>query len=312
MTGSIEAGTVRPERTIAHAIGCVGVGLHTGARVALTLHPADPSTGIRFHRADRPGTAPLPARHDLVVGTARSTTLGSSNGPRIGTVEHLMAAFAICGIDNALVELSGPEVPAMDGSAQPFVFLIECAGTVEQSAQRRVIEVLKPVTAAMDGAWARLEPAAAFAMDCRIDHPHPLIGAQSLALTFGAESFRGSIAAARSFAVADSLDELRASGQRPGGSLKNSVVFASTRVLNPEGLRGPDEPVRHKMLDALGDLYLAGAPLLGRYVGHRAGHELNNRLLHNLLADHDAWRVLNETDATLFATTPPDLAIAGR
>ena len=294
MSGLIEAGAARPERTIRHAIGCVGVGLHSGARVALTLHPAEAGSGIRFRRADRPGTPMLPARHDLVVGTTLCTTLGISNGPRVQTVEHLMAAFAACEIDNVLVELSGPEVPAMDGSAQPFVFLIECAGIVEQERPRRLIEVLKPVAAAAEGAWARLEPAPALALECRIEFAHPLIGSQTAALVFTGETFKSGCAAARTFGFADAVEDLRARGFARGGSLKNTVVLDDGRVLNAEGLRFKDEFARHKLLDAVGDLYLAGAPLIGHYVGHCAGHALNNRLLHNLFADPAAWRPRHE------------------
>jgi UDP-3-O-[3-hydroxymyristoyl] N-acetylglucosamine deacetylase len=294
MNEAIEVDTTPRERTIRHAIGCVGVGLHSGARVALTLRPAEPGSGIRFRRADRPGTPMLPARHDLVVATTMSTTLGISNGPRVGTVEHLMAAFAACGIDNLVVELSGPEVPAMDGSAQPFIFLIECAGIVEQETPRRVIEVLKPVTVTAEGAWARLEPAPAPALNCRIEFAHPAIGSQSLDLVFTPEGFKSAIAPARTFGFAETLDELRARGLARGGTLRNAVVLDATRVLNPEGLRFNDEFVRHKLLDAVGDLYLAGAPLKARYVGHCAGHTLNNRLLHHLFADRSAWHSPND------------------
>jgi UDP-3-O-[3-hydroxymyristoyl] N-acetylglucosamine deacetylase len=284
------AGEAR-QRTLLHAIGCVGVGLHSGARTALTLHPAPVGHGIRFRRVDRPGTAAIAARYDHVVDTALCTTLGLPGGPRVATVEHILAAFAACEIDNALVDVSGPEVPAMDGSAQPFVFLIECAGTVEQEAERPTIEVLKRVSASSDTGWAALEPADGLVLDCRIEFDNPLVGTQERVHRFRPEAFRSEIAPARTFGFAEAVEELRSRGMALGGSLKNAVVFARSRVLNDGGLRFADEPVRHKLLDAMGDLALAGARLRARYVGRRSGHALSSRLLHALFADPSAWRL---------------------
>jgi UDP-3-O-[3-hydroxymyristoyl] N-acetylglucosamine deacetylase len=288
----------RPQRTLRHAIGCVGIGLHSGARVALTLHPAPSDHGITFHRADRPGGPAIPARFDHVVDTTMCTSIGLTGGPRVAMVEHLMAALAACGIDNLVAELSGPEVPVMDGSAQPFVFLIECAGIEEQAPSRPVIEVLRPVSVRTPDAWAALEPADQLVIDCRIEFDHPLVGTQERAHVFRAESFKSEIAPARTFGFADAVEDLRSRGLALGGSLKNAVVVGAERILNEEGLRFADEFVRHKILDAVGDLYLAGAPIQGRYVGRRAGHALNNRLLRQLLADPTAWRWAPGTDPT--------------
>lgn len=304
------AAAARPQRTLRHTIGCVGIGLHSGARVALTLHPAPVDHGIAFRRADRPGAASIPARHDHVVDTTMCTTVGLVGGPRVAMVEHLMAALAACGIDNAVAEIAGPEVPVMDGSAQPFVFLIECAGVEEQGGNRPTIEVLRPVRVHSDGGWAALEPSDELVLDCRIEFDHPLVGTQERVHAFRPESFKGEIAPARTFGFADAIDELRGRGLALGGSLKNAVVIGAERVLNEEGLRFPDEPVRHKLLDAVGDLYLAGAPIRGRFVGRRSGHALHNRLLRRLLADPSAWRWADGAAPAARAPEPTPLAIA--
>jgi UDP-3-O-[3-hydroxymyristoyl] N-acetylglucosamine deacetylase len=291
------------QRTIRHPIGCVGIGLHTGAKVSVTLHPATPDSGIRFVRYDRPSSAPLSGRFDQVCDTTMCTTLGEPGGTMIGTVEHLMAALAICEVDNVLVEVGGPELPIMDGSAQPFVFLIECAGVVEQDRPRRYIEILKPVDVTAHGRSVRLEPAEGFELVCEIHFDHPLIESQSMHIAFGADRFKKEIARARTFGFAERVEELWSRGLALGGSLKNAVVVSQDEVLNEEGLRFPDEFVRHKVLDSLGDLYLAGAPLIGRFVGRCAGHAMHNKLLRTLFADPSAWRVVDAFGA-LEATVP--------
>jgi UDP-3-O-[3-hydroxymyristoyl] N-acetylglucosamine deacetylase len=283
----------RCQKTLRNPIGCVGTGLHTGAKVSLTLHPAEPDSGIRFLRYDRPGRSVIPARFEQVCDTAISTALGDPGGPIVGTVEHLMAALAICEIDNVLVEVSGPELPIMDGSAQPFVFLIECAGTVEQQRPRRWLEVLQPVSIEAHGKSARLDPAESLDIDCEIRFEHPLIKSQAMCIAFGAEPFKIEIARARNFGFAERVEDLWSRGLTLGGCLKNTVVVSRDRVLNEEGLRYPDEFVRHKVLDALGDLYLAGAPLIGRFTGRSAGHTLHNKLLRALFADPTAWRLVD-------------------
>lgn len=286
----------RGQRTLRNPIGCVGTGLHTGAKVSLTLHPAMPDSGIRFVRYDRSGSATIPARFDQVCDTTMSTTLGDPSGTMVGTVEHLMAAFAICEIDNVLVEVGGPELPIMDGSAQPFVFLIECAGVAQQDRPRHWIEVLKPVSVSAHGKSARLEPAAGLVLDCEIRFEHPLIDSQAMRIAFDAERFKSEIALARTFGFAERVEELWSRGLALGGSLKNAVVVSRNRVLNEEGLRFPDEFVRHKVLDSLGDLYLAGAPLIGRFVGRCAGHTMHNKLLRALFADPTAWRMVDDAE----------------
>jgi UDP-3-O-[3-hydroxymyristoyl] N-acetylglucosamine deacetylase len=286
-----------PQRTLRNPIGCVGTGLHTGAKVSLTLHPAPVDSGIRFVRYDRPESLPLRAHFEHVCDTTMCTTLGRPGAVPIATVEHLMAALAACEIDNALVEVGGPELPIMDGSAQPFVFLIECAGVVEQSRSRRWIEVLKPVAVGSQDRGARLEPAACFEIDCAIRFDHPLLDSQAMRFVFAPDRFKTEIARARTFGFAERVEELWSRGLALGGNLKNAVVVSRDRVLNEEGLRFPDEFVRHKVLDCIGDLYLAGAPLIGRFVGRGAGHAMHNRLLRALFADPTAWRLMEGLDA---------------
>ena len=279
------------QRTLRNPIGCVGTGLHSGAKVSLTLHPAGPDSGIRFVRYDRPGRPPVPARFDQVCDSTMCTALGDPGGTVVGTVEHLMAALAICEIDNVVVEVGGPELPIMDGSAQPFVFLIECAGTVEQDRARGWIEVLKPVSLEAHGKRARLEPADRLILDCAVQFEHPLIASQAMCIAFDPDSFKTEIARARTFAFAERVEELWSRGLALGGSLKNAVVVSRDRILNEEGLRFADEFVRHKVLDTLGDLYLAGAPLRGRLTARSAGHAMHNKLLRALFADPSAWRM---------------------
>jgi UDP-3-O-[3-hydroxymyristoyl] N-acetylglucosamine deacetylase len=280
-------------KTLKSAIGCVGVGLHSGRRVALTLRPAAIGTGIVFRRTDL--NIDIPARFDRVVDTRLCTALVAEGAPeaRIGTVEHVMAALAGTGVTDALVELDGAEVPILDGSAAPFVFLIDCAGTVTHNVAAPVIEVLKSVRVEENGAFAEIHPTAlpGFEADLGIEFAAPAIGTQSLALRITPASFRAGLSEARTFALAEEIARLRAAGLAQGGSLANAVVVDGPMVINPGGLRRPDEFVRHKLLDVVGDLALAGAALSGRFVGRRSGHALNNRLLRALFADRSAWRL---------------------
>ncbi len=299
------------QRTVKAAISCVGVGLHTGQRVNLTLHPATPDTGIVFRRSDL--GIDIPARFDCVVDTRLCTVLASPDAPhaRVGTVEHVMAALAACGIDNAIIEVDGPEVPVLDGSSAPFVFLIDCAGIAEQSAEPRTIEVLRTVRVTEGEAFAELRPVASggLEMSVSIAFAAAAIGEQSCTMRLTDEDFRHELAQARTFTMASEIAGLQAAGLAKGGSLDNAVVVDGSRVLNPGGLRMANEFVRHKTLDAVGDLALAGAALRARFVAHRPGHSLNNRLLRALFADPGAWR---------FAVAPtlagwgamPDLAAA--
>jgi UDP-3-O-[3-hydroxymyristoyl] N-acetylglucosamine deacetylase len=283
------------QRTLKAPIGCVGVALHCGHRVSLTFKPAPVDHGVVFRRTDL--GIDIPARFDRVVDTRLSTVLGQGDA-RIGTIEHVMAALAGCGIDNVLVEVDGAEPPILDGSAAPYVFLLDCAGTVEQDAPQSAIEVRRAVRVCEGSAFAELRPATPAGMPgldmaLSIDFEAVAIGRQALSLRLTPDSFRQELARARTFAMAKDVDQLRAAGLARGGSLDNAVVVDQARVLNPTGLRMPDEFARHKLLDAVGDLALAGVPLHGRFIAHRSGHELNNRLLRTLFADSSAWREIS-------------------
>ena len=261
----------------------------------MNLAPAPPETGIIFRRTDT--GAEMRALWEYTVESARCTMLSNGEGTTVGTVEHLMAALAGAAVDNVIVELDGPEVPIMDGSAAPFVFLIECAGIVEQDAPRHAIKVLKPVSIIEGGATAALYPDHGFSMSFEIDFDNALIRRQDMSMSVDAGSFKSELSRARTFALLDDVDQLRAAGLARGGSLDNVVVVNGDRILNGGGLRYKDEFVRHKLLDAVGDLYLAGAPLIGRFRGVRSGHAHNRRLLAALFADEEAWAYTTATTA---------------
>ena len=283
--------SVAMQRTLKASIDCVGTGLHSGRRVSLSFSPAAPGTGIVFRRTDL--GIDVPARFDSVADTRLCTVLAAAGTPqaRVGTVEHVMAALAACGVDNAVVSVDGAEIPILDGSAAPFVFLLDCAGFVGQAAPRRVIEVLRTVRVEDGEAFAEIRPASAGGLELSISiaFDAPAVGRQALSLRMGDMNFRNGLARARTFAMVADIAGLQASGLALGGSLDNAVVVDGARVLNPGGLRMADEFVRHKMLDLVGDLALAGAALRARVVAHRPGHGLNNRLLHALFADAAAW-----------------------
>ncbi len=277
------------QRTLKASIDCTGVGLHSGTKVSMTLHPAGIDTGIQFKRTDiSGGGVTIPAKWDHVVDTRMCTTIGNGDGVTIATVEHLMAALAGCGIDNALIELNGPEVPIMDGSAQPFVFLVECAGVVEQDASRRVIRVLKTVSVG-DGK-AQLSPGSHLSLDLDIDFDNGAVFQQSISIGIVNGSFAKELAPARTFGFLNEVEKLWAAGLAKGGSLDNAVVISGDEILNEGGLRYDDEFVRHKVLDTVGDLYLAGAPIIGSFQGVCSGHATNNELLRALFADDEAWK----------------------
>lgn len=285
----VSGGLVR-QRTLQRDVRCEGVALHGGQVVRMRLRPASPDTGIVFRRTDVDrDVSEIAARYDNVVDTRLCSVIANRHGTLVGTIEHLMAAFAGCEIDNAIVELDGPEVPAMDGSAAPFVARIERAGTVEQSLPRRVIRVLRPVTVRDAEKSLAVEPSNSPVISLEIDFEAGPIGRQSLTLPLTGSAILSGVADARTFGFLDEVEALRAAGLALGGSLDNAVVISDGDVLNEEGLRHHDEFVRHKILDCIGDMYLAGAPILGRISGSRIGHTLNNRLLHALLADETAW-----------------------
>jgi UDP-3-O-[3-hydroxymyristoyl] N-acetylglucosamine deacetylase len=275
------------QRTLATAVGCCGIGLHSGVRVEMTLRPAAPETGIVFRRRDI--GAEIRASWTNTVDSPFCTMLANPTGDTVGTVEHLLAALSGAGIDNAVVELDAPEVPIMDGSAAPFLALIRRAGNVAQPAPRRAIKVRKPVMFLQNGATAALMPARAFSMSFEIDFDNPVIRRQEIHIGFGPDTFAKELSRARTFGLLDDVDRLRAAGLARGGSLDNAVVVSGEHVLNRGGLRYADEFVRHKLVDALGDLYLAGAPILGHFRGVRSGHLHTRGLLAALFADGEAW-----------------------
>jgi UDP-3-O-[3-hydroxymyristoyl] N-acetylglucosamine deacetylase len=289
------------QQTLKTAIGCCGVGLHSGQQLSMTLLPGRPDTGIVFRRSD--AGAEIGATWRNTDESALCTRLTDGEGITVGTIEHLMAALAGAEIDNAIVELDGPEVPIMDGSAAPFLFLIECAGIVEQDAARRAIKVLKPVGVTEDGATAALFPDHGFSMSFEIDFANPLIRRQDMSVAFAAGTFKTELSRARTFGLLDEVEGLRAAGFARGGSLDNAVVVSGNHVLNRGGLRYGDEFVRHKLLDAYGDLYLAGGPIIGHFRGVRSGHAHTRRLLAELFADEGAWCHTTATRAMPFSAT---------
>ncbi len=283
------------QKTLKSAISCTGVGLHGGTRVAITLLPAEPGTGIVFCRADC-GGAEIAARYDYVSDTMMGTSLKNGDGVGVATVEHLMAALSGLEIDNLVVELDSVEVPIMDGSAAPFVFLAECAGIVEQAAPRTAIEILKPVEVTDGERFASLSPSDGFSISCEINFAHPAIVGQACYVELVNGAFKRELARARTFGFLSDIDHLRANGLALGGSLDNAVVLSEDGILNDGGLRYTDEFVRHKALDCVGDLYLAGGPIIGHVDCIRSGHKTNNELLTALFADPEAWRQVTLDD----------------
>jgi UDP-3-O-[3-hydroxymyristoyl] N-acetylglucosamine deacetylase len=282
------------QHTLKSEIGCSGTGLHSGNTVSIVLKPAPEDTGIVFRRTDKDGNnAEIEARVENVVEATLCTTLGNDDGIKIATVEHLLAALAGCHIDNVIVEVDGPEMPIMDGSAAPFVFLIECAGVVAQSKPRRVIEVLKRVAVSDNGREASLSPGDGFSVGFEIDFDSNAIGKQDKSVRLVNGTFKGEISRARTFGFAEEVDQLRKMGLARGGSLDNAVVVQGDEILNEEGLRYDDEFVRHKILDCVGDLYLAGAPISGHFQGFRSGHAMNHAIVRALFADPTAWRLVD-------------------
>ena len=286
------------QRTLKTAARTTGVGLHTGARVDLVLRPAAADTGIVFHRTDLAGSAPIPASATMIGDTRLSSTLRVGDAA-ISTVEHLMSALAGLGIDNLHVDVAGPEVPIMDGSAGPFVFMLQSSGIVEQDAPKRYLRIVAPVEVRDGDKWARFEPFDGFRLDFTIDFPHPVFGTENrhVVIDFAEHSYVREVARARTFGFMQDVEAMRAAGLGLGGSLQNAVVLDEVRVLNSEGLRFENEFVRHKVLDAIGDLYLLGHPLIGQYTAHKSGHALNNALARALLGRPDAMRIVTFTAA---------------
>ena len=282
------------QRTLKNVIRATGVGLHSGKKVFLTLRPAAADTGIIFRRTDLDPVVEIPARAENVGDTSLSTSL-SKDGERIATVEHLLSAFAGLGIDNAYVDVSAPEVPIMDGSAGPFVFLIQSAGFEEQSAAKRYIRIKKAIEVEDGDKRARFEPFDGFKVSFAIEFDHPFFHQSSKCaeIDFSTTSFVKEVSRARTFGFMRDVELLRERNLALGGSLDNAVVVDDYRVLNEDGLRYEDEFVKHKILDAIGDLYLLGHSLIGSFHGHKSGHELNNKLLRELLYNESAWELVS-------------------
>ena len=279
-----------PQQTLRNRISCTGVGLHSGVKVNMTLNPREANSGIVFRRTSVCGDAASVRAHwRNVIDTTLCTTVGNADGTKVATVEHLMAAFAGCGIDNAEVELDGPEVPAMDGSAAPFVFLIECAGVAAQDAFRRPIRVLREIEVRDGDRWARLSPADGFHIDLEIEYDSALISRQVCRFAAGDGTFKAELSRSRTFGFAHEVDALHGLGLARGASLDNAVVVSGDKILNASGLRSEDAFVRHKVLDSVGALYMAGAPLQGRLEGYCSGHTLNHRVLRKLFETEGAW-----------------------
>ncbi len=292
--------TVINQRTLKNVIRATGVGLHTGEKVYLTLRPAPVDTGVVFRRVDLPEPVEIRARVENVGDTRLSSTL-VGGGVRISTVEHLLSALAGLGIDNVYIDLSAPEVPIMDGSAGPFVFLIQSAGVEVQNAAKKFIRIRKTVEVDDGDKWACFHPFEGFKVSFTIDFDHPVFKdrSQTAAVDFSTTSFVKEVSRARTFGFMRDVEALRARNLALGGSLDNAVVVDDYRIINDDGLRYEDEFVRHKVLDAIGDLYLLGYSLVGAFEGHKSGHALNNRLLKTLLADREAWEMITFDDAAL-------------
>ena len=287
------------QRTLKNTIRATGVGLHSGEKVYLTLKPAPVDSGIVFRRVDLEPAVDIPARAENVGETTMSTTL-VRDGVKVDTVEHLLSAMAGLGIDNAVVELSAPEVPIMDGSAGPFVFLIQSAGIAEQEAPKQFIRIKREISVEEDGKKATFLPFEGFKVSFAIEFDHPVFRGRSqfASVDFSSTSFVKEVSRARTFGFMRDIEYLRSQNLALGGSVDNAIVVDEYRVLNEDGLRYEDEFVKHKILDAIGDLYLLGKSLVGEFRGEKSGHALNNKLLRSLLANVDAWDIVSFDDAS--------------
>jgi len=307
------------QRTLKSLTRAVGVGLHSGQRVELTLRPAAPDTGIVFRRVDLPTPVDIPVRFDSVSDTRMASTIspgGDPGGPKVQTIEHLMSACAGLGLDNLCVDITADEVPILDGSSASFVFLLQSAGIELQNAPKRFLRVKKTVEVREgEGArlmWAKLEPFHGYKLTFEIDFNHPALDAtgQQVTFDFGQGNYKQEIARARTFGFTKDVEAMRARGLTLGGSMENAIVIDDYRVLNSDGLRYDDEFAKHKILDAIGDLYIAGHPLLAAYTSYKGGHALNNKLLRKLLTDDTAFELVSFEDETRAPTGFAELAPA--
>jgi len=290
---------VLKQRTLKTKVSATGVGLHNGEKVTLTLLPAAIDTGIVFRRVDLPDTPEIQATPDAVSDTRMCSAL-ERNGARVATVEHLMSALAGLGVDNIIVELDASEVPIMDGSSGPFIFLLQSAGIIEQDAPKKFIRIKKKVKVINQDKWATLEPYHGFKMDFTIDFAHPVFedSGNNVKIDFSDNSYIAEISRARTFGFVHEVEYLRANGLARGGGLDNAIVLDEFRVLNTDGLRYEDEFAKHKVLDAIGDLYMLGHPLLGIFTAYKSGHGLNNQMIRALLADTTAWEYVTFDDVS--------------
>jgi len=299
------------QRTLEQPVATRGVGLHTGAQAALTLRPAPADHGIVFYRVDLPGAPGIPATAPHVVDTALATSLGNGEA-RVGTVEHLLAALSGLGVDNVRVEVDGPEVPILDGSSGPFLYLVRSAGIRILEEPKSFVVIKRPVVLRDGDREASLSPCDRLRMDCAIDFHHPLVPGQSLSFDFSGSSFSRELARARTFGFLKDVERMKSAGLARGGSLENAIVVDEFSILNPEGLRYPDEFVRHKMLDALGDLALFGHPVIGHLRVTKSGHALHHRLVSKVLADAGSYAIVRARRRELerLDLRVPDLALA--
>jgi len=279
------------QNTVENEIRCSGIGLHTGRKINLAIKPAEADEGIVFHRTDLTEDNKIRACHTSVCDTTLATTLGGVNGTRVATVEHLLSAFFGMGISNAIVEVDSFEIPIMDGSAYPFVGLLRGAGIREQTTPRKLLVIEHPVSVSDGEGEAMLLPAPQFEITYDIDFNHPAVRRQSFHMVFSSEMYADHISPARTFGFLKDVEYLQAKGLALGGSLKNAIVLDDEKVINKEGLRFPDEFVKHKVLDAIGDLFLLGMPIVGHFKAYKSGHKLNNLLLRELLAHEECWRI---------------------
>jgi UDP-3-O-[3-hydroxymyristoyl] N-acetylglucosamine deacetylase len=297
------------QRTLKNMIHATGVGLHTGQKVLMTLRPAAANTGIVFRRVDLANPVEIKA-DPYSVGDTRLSSCLEKGGVRVSTVEHLMSAFAGLGIDNAYIDLTAPEVPIMDGSAGPFVFLLQSAGIEEQKAAKKFIRILQPVEVTDSEKWVRFDPFNGFKLELSIDFSHPIFdrSRRCVCVDFSTTSYIKEVSRARTFGFMQDVESMRSQGLALGGSLDNAIVMDEYRVLNSDGLRYDDEFVKHKVLDAIGDLYQLGHPLIGAFSGFKSGHALNNRLLRRLLEERQAWEFATferAEDAPAYLTWQP-------
>lgn len=294
------------QQTLKTEISCTDVGLHSGKDITMTMKPAPVNHGIVFVRVDMPAGASgqdnvVPARWDYVVDTQLCTVIGNTSGATIGTIEHVMSALRGCGIDNLLIEINGAEVPAMDGSSIRFVGLIEEAGTQKQNAPRRIVRILKEVSVEKDGKRVTLSPSKHETFSGVVEFDHPEIGLQKFETQLLNGNYKHDIAEARTFGFLHEVEWMRSQGLALGGSMENAIVLDKEGVMNPDGLRFKDEFIRHKLLDAIGDLYLAGMPIQGAYDSEKAGHAINNDILHALFAQKDAYEIITDEPAQIDA-----------